>query len=181
MTEIVSQFNELQTDFAKKVEDAKSELERAQKALIEKIKPQFITLFMPAFNKHPKLEAFRWRQYTPYFSDGDPCVFSVHDIAIKHEDLKGEGSDGFLWGIPAVDIFTVGSWGYDREWTAEARAEALKNFGSQEAYLDLANDMQTISDAFHKLPKEIMEDMFGDHMEITVTREGIEVEEYSHD
>ena len=31
------------------------------------------------FNKHSKLESFYWNQYTPYFNDGGPCYFRVHN------------------------------------------------------------------------------------------------------
>ncbi len=29
------------------------------------------------FDKYPKLEKFKWTQYTPYFNDGDECTFGV--------------------------------------------------------------------------------------------------------
>lgn len=31
----------------------------------------------PLFEKHPEVKSVQWRQYTPYFNDGDACTFSV--------------------------------------------------------------------------------------------------------
>lgn len=30
------------------------------------------------FKRFPVIEAVRWKQYTPYFNDGDPCVFGCN-------------------------------------------------------------------------------------------------------
>ena len=32
----------------------------------------------------PEIAALRWRQYTPYFNDGEPCTFSVNDLYAKN-------------------------------------------------------------------------------------------------
>lgn len=39
--------------------------------------------FKSIFDKYPELKSFSWRQYTPYFNDGDTCTFGVcecHEI-----------------------------------------------------------------------------------------------------
>jgi len=33
------------------------------------------------FIEHPTIQTISWTQYTPYFNDGEPCEFSVHDGA----------------------------------------------------------------------------------------------------
>jgi hypothetical protein len=35
--------------------------------------------FKGLFELHPDVAAIRWRQYTPYFNDGEPCTFNVCD------------------------------------------------------------------------------------------------------
>src|SRR5271163_3845718 len=41
------------------------------------------------FEEHPKLQAYKWRQYTPYFNDEDECVFSVYsDPSLKYEGAE---------------------------------------------------------------------------------------------
>ena len=51
-------------------------LERAR--LVEELKGKLPKLLAPLFDKHPKLEAVSWTQYTPYFNDGDVCEFAAH-------------------------------------------------------------------------------------------------------
>lgn len=47
------------------------------------------------FEKHPKVEGFSWRQYTPYFNDGDPCRFGVH---ADYPDINGLTYDEYGYG-----------------------------------------------------------------------------------
>ena len=54
--------------------------------------------FKKAFAAHPDLKAIQWRQYTPYFNDGDPCRFHTHDFDMKFADTPedaGDNEDGF--------------------------------------------------------------------------------------
>lgn len=44
------------------------------------------------------IESFNWKQYTPYFNDGDTCYFSVHS------DEPGiDGVDGYDMPYPSTD------------------------------------------------------------------------------
>lgn len=45
------------------------------------------------FVKYPDLEWFRWKQYTPYFNDGDECVFSA---GIDYPDLKLHSEEDYI-------------------------------------------------------------------------------------
>ncbi len=47
--------------------------------LVNQLKVEFPNLFTHIFEKYPNLEAFQWNQYTPYFADGDECIFSVNE------------------------------------------------------------------------------------------------------
>lgn len=72
------------------------------------------------FSASDKIEAVKWPQYTPYFNDGDSCVFNVYEPAIvingataNQYDLKDNDPDKktidkfteFLY--KAVDILEV--------------------------------------------------------------------------
>lgn len=115
---------------------------------------------------HPSIESLKWRQYTPYFNDGDPCEFRVRDLYVKPvggDEDDGDYEDGFitLW-IPRDPKYGV----YNPENTGVPllSAEAVDALGSALS----ANEEACLA-------------AFGDHVEVTVTRDGIEVEEYSHD
>lgn len=40
-------------------------------------------LLQEFFAANPTIAAVKWAQYTPYFNDGDPCIFRVGDPQIK--------------------------------------------------------------------------------------------------
>ena len=45
--------------------------------------------FVEAFASAPRILGFSWHQYTPYFNDGDPCVFrstADEDIELADDD-----------------------------------------------------------------------------------------------
>lgn len=51
-----------------------------------------------ALDKSPEIEYIYWPQFTPFFSDGESCIFTVHEVEFKlHADYDdyfdtGEGS-----------------------------------------------------------------------------------------
>lgn len=51
----------------------------AKKAFNNVFKDRFFDVVKEAFDRFPTLQAISWCQYAPYFNDGEPCEFSVHD------------------------------------------------------------------------------------------------------
>ncbi len=72
-------------------------LAEAKKTLREVLgtvtKDDVVALLTPLFEQFPKVKAVRWRQYTPYFNDGDPCRFNVHDNYLRFDDTEEEAGD----------------------------------------------------------------------------------------
>ena len=109
--------------------------------------------FTKFFDKHPEIKSVTWTQYTPYFMDGDACVFGVNlpEVAqVKLTDSTDEDKE-LQWG--------------SEEYKAHEKAveSALK-------------DLRFITSC-----DEAFKAAFDDHVKITATREGFEVDEYSHD
>lgn len=138
-----------------------SEYDVVRKSFQEKAKVLLKTAFTDFFEKNPTVEAIRWRQYTPYFNDGDACTFGVHEFSFKTADMNedhGDYSDGFedqwFWsdGGKRVD-----PWENERK--------AVSDFNGEVG----------------KIPDEVFEETFGDHCIVTATRDGFEVDEYDHD
>lgn len=104
--------------------------------------------FKKVFDAHPDLVAIRWRQYTPYFNDGDACRFSTHDFTMRLTNTPedaGDEEDGFEYAFTSKGPI----------------AESVSALG--------------------RLGDDVYLAVFGDHCEVTATREGFEVDEYSHD
>lgn len=109
-------------------------------------------LFKELFDKHPALQAVEWRQYTPYFNDGDPCYFRVGEF---EADFDGYEEDE-----------------EDEDSVEEEATEAVVDY-------DAINE--AVGELESELPEDVLESVFGDHVRIKATREGFEVSEYDHD
>ena len=79
---------------------ALQELNRMSEEIREKAKrdlPGIISNIVPA---NPRVKAIAWRQYAPYFNDGEPCEFSVNDPVLVLDDQEVEDafdSDETVW------------------------------------------------------------------------------------
>lgn len=135
--------------------DLKREMEELRAKMQERGKEAFKNGAAELFETCPSLESFSWSQYTPYFNDGDPCVFGVNDYL----DVEFSG-----------DILLDGWSGseYDRKYAAGATSEQMDT-----------------ADAAHELvvaiPEETLQEIFGDHVKVTVYRDRVEVDDYDHD
>lgn len=129
---------------------------KARAALSNVTQEQVAGLFKPFFEANPQIDAVQWSQYTPYFMDGDPCVFGVNEIELVSSTLFSEADDDSYFGEHTM-----------MEWDAEEEHKPL---------FEAANAVR------EPLPNELLQDVFGDHVRITINRDGtIETNECSHD
>ncbi len=113
--------------------------------------------FGELFAANPSLKSVKWRQYTPYFNDGDPCEFGVHDFHVLADGLektKYADKEGFVEDT------------YDMNDEQKTLAEPL---------LSAARALSRL------VPRDVMLAAFGDHVKVAATREGFAVTEYEHD
>lgn len=152
--------------------------EKVGKAAVAKLK-DLITL-------SPHIEAIRWNQYTPYFNDGEECTFSVNELEIKFaEDISGAGDHAADQESEDDDedsneeFHSFGEYGDDITEYLNKRTDVIN-------FKDVAH-LEKVVDACYKIHGRLgaMEDtlkaVFGDHVEVTVTRDGIETESYDHE
>lgn len=160
------------------------EPDRSRSTSVEQISQDQLGELFRAVLAEPSVEAIRWRQYTPYFNDGDVCDFGVYDpwfrIAGTPEDI-GEDDDGF---VHAGHVAVTG--GKETEWREE-RINGRWNWKAVETGRTF--DPNPAADAIQRLSAaldngsayHVLEDLFGDHATVTVTRERITVDTYEHD
>jgi hypothetical protein len=140
------------------------ELEALKKAHLEKSKLMFTDVAKSVFDKHPKLESFGWNQYTPYFNDGDECTFSAN---IDYVDINGENE--YDSNVLQKTIYVQ-----------NAKGEYIETVN--ELYNpELAAAQNDVKEFLSNIDESVLRDMFGDHVEVTVSRNGTEVEKYEHD
>jgi hypothetical protein len=130
------------------------------------------------------VKAVRWYQYTPYFNDGEPCVFGVHGVYFNvdgdysdeedyENEARGEHGDGFVgdWDNAFSDIFGGRSYDPLNKWTEVP--------GSNPELGKKVKDLQkAIEDGTHFVE---MANLFGDHARVTATTTKFIVDEYEHD
>jgi hypothetical protein len=138
------------------------------------------------FEKHPTLEYFSWNQYTPYFNDGDVCEFSVNRDYMTAKDINNE--------VPMEDFYLSDVIGNIE------RGTAIKYVNDPNATPDRwgYRPQKRIEIPFTPTPLELaapdimtfvneFEDddflmMFGDHVTVTITRDGkVETDTYDHE
>lgn len=130
-------------------QDYKTLVSQEGKTLVKEL----LTTF---FSEAPDVESVRWAQYTPYFNDGDACVFSVNEPKV----MFFEGKTPELKYEPEDEEEYIDSW-------------SLKDGPVSEAIGKLGEALNGIED--------VLKETLGDHSEITATRTSVEVEEYEHD
>lgn len=130
------------------------------------------------------IHSFGWCQHTPYFNDGDPCIFSAGELWVKTtEDVtssksegeeEGEGEYEELDGY-AVDCHpTLGG----REWDRVTREYGAYTGPDEARYTNCVNlDKAIQGGAFDN----VLLEAFGDHAEIAIKRTGITIRKFSHD
>lgn len=71
------------------------EFKSKKKEFQEKMQTEFKKSVAEYFKKYPIVEGIVWSQYTPYFNDGDECVFRVGDpnLVLKEEAYEAFPED----------------------------------------------------------------------------------------
>lgn len=150
---------------------------------------EFANFLRPVLES-PRIEAVRWSQYIPYFNDGDVCEFSAHEPAFKVNDRPGsdelgEDEDGFLslWDVELkggcrerwIEGERLATWPYFSNGRWETYGDPVarhQDYGLMKDFADAVEGVQF---------EEFLYGLFGDHAEVTVYKDRITVESYSHD
>lgn len=165
----------------KQIDTMREELKKAEKSAAKDI----MSLLKVLMSENPLLVGMRWNQYTPSFNDGDACEFGVHGPEFKFaesvnpqesndvddEDEEETESDA-LW----VDGGEYGD--IDDEWF-DKKSDIL-NHREIAALKKTVKEASRVFDQLAAMEDELQR-TFGDGQQITVTAEGVEVDDYYHD
>lgn len=182
------------------LQELTDETERLQKKIEERGKAVFLQATQDLLDKFPQIRALHWTQYTPYFNDGDPCYFRVNSLnvlmsdpektakyeaekrahkdkqatakALSEEQRKKLGIELEEWIDPGLESLC------EDEYVSSYSADKKKAKYGHECWGAIVQLAEWIE---HKSNQDTMEAVFGDHVEVTVTRKGAEITEHEHD
>jgi hypothetical protein len=149
--------------------------------------------FKDFFDQYPEVRSVKWSQYTPYFNDGDTCHFGVNEfeaVVVSTEALKAEIEEKKRLTIEAANAAE-----YKKAQLLKEEVEDLQNQlnneddcdGNSAWSLSRKKDPRLIAlgEALNNIERELLHDVlesvFGDHVEVIATREGFKTREYNHD
>lgn len=195
--------------------DKKKDLE---KQITAEAKEVFAEASKNIFDKHGDIvHSFGWTQYTPYFNDGEPCVFGTGELFIisktdktndEYEDTYYESTGEFgaygttnnklapyIWdwkekykpysrhGEPdkpeeIVDRSATYEPGPNRATEIVGEVTKRDNSDYDPVYGEANDDIKKL---FGLLDERTLETLFGDHVLVIVTADGVSVEDYDHD
>jgi hypothetical protein len=106
----------------------------------------------------PFIAEVGWHQYTPYFNDGEPCEFQVHTPWVR--TIQDPSSDKY-WELEMYNHPTF------------TNSPAVEESAQRAMALSMALE----GGHFEK----VLEELFGDHARVTLTKSGFHVDFHNHD
>lgn len=146
-------------------QDLRARIKELKDQIKDEVKTFFTEEAEKLFRANPNLQSFAWTQYTPYFNDGDACYFGVRDD--PEYDISVNGVRGSNAGPEYPSNAKYGSPAYKQY-------ESLK----KEALVD----HYKVAEFLQQFDEEDMKTMFGDHVKVTVHRDGnVEIDDWDHE
>ena len=147
-------------------------IKKLKEEMLEESNKIFTEMTKVIFEEHPKVKSFGWNQYTPYFNDGETCTFSAN---VDYIYINGACVDDSDWVSEKI-ITNYGTWNREKK-VYEGRTEIPNlNYDSE-----LVKSTDNIIEFLRNFDEDFFMSQFGDHAEVTVTLEGVSVDEYEHD
>lgn len=135
----------------KQLNDKILEVKREYKSLVSKyLREEGDKLF----TQFPTLQTFSWTQYAPSFNDGDPCYFSVHAYS---DEIRINGRSEYDYDDEDED---------NGEWTGLSTK-------------DVQQITKKVSDIVRIIDEDCLEELYGDSVEVVVSRKTIKTENYT--
>lgn len=145
---------------------SKVEITRIKAELKDKIQENFHGMAGELFNTYPELKSFGWRQYTPFFNDGEACTFSSNHDCPSVNGVDRYGDDEVEEG--AIDIMT----------NSKEKDYDGPNPNFNPYYKEI---IDTLTEFLNQFDDDDMYDLFDDHVTVKITPEGCFTEDYDHD
>lgn len=172
------------TDIMDDMSNFAEEANKLEKEIQTKASQLFDRAFEAFWNRFTNIHAVVWAQYTPYFMDGDPCVFGVDEFYPMNEKAYKEWKKGNQFHPDEMDIIKTDWDGYKATGYKNRENFESINPDFEDGKITI-KELEEAKDLLIKLRSCVDEETFlirfGDHCIVTATRNGFEVKEYEHD
>lgn len=146
--------------------DSKKKFQTEAQKLFKEITKEF-------FDLNPAVKAVTWTQYTPFFNDGEECVFSVGDPSFTN--AEGDDVENVMYGEYDGDNENV--WVYD--------GYMLKSDTSKNEAISRGINIESCVGLIYAITSaemtDVMRAMFDDHVRVIATKDGFFCDEFDHD
>lgn len=142
--------------------------EKQKQDLIKALRKDLKSVLKELFTTIPEIKTIYWTQYTPYFMDGDECIFGINEIMVSNTDkafvsypedleeyLEEEDSEKHLWADYATSV----------------NKKLITNAEHRKTLREFVN-------IIHK-SDDLIKEIFGDHVRVIGTKTGFRIEDYS--
>lgn len=180
------------------IKDLKKTIQRAEdknNSIKNVVKNKFLLSIKDIF-RNKNVSKISWSQYTPYFNDGEDCVFSVSDITLtvnksfkEHVELlinnhieknrsKTDKNYSYFWFSEIEnDLFTMDTSSLDY-------FKQLKNYADLlgDSDFEIVYDLMEINELIKTdFIKDVLKTTLGDHSQVVVNKKGEDEIEVSID
>jgi len=164
------------------IKAAMVQYDEAKAVVNEKVKTNLAKAFVDFFDQNPLIKVIGWAQYTPYFNDGDACIFSICEVgfSMDENDIGADPYDYTKISKPHQYTLDAAAEGKDYALEAVVKWEALCAEHSEAILNQTVANCDELSNLLEHIDDQL-EEMFGDGVQVVVTRNGIDTEEYEHD
>jgi hypothetical protein len=129
----------------------------------------FKLAFKEFFEANPEINVVGWKQYTPYFNDGDPCKF------------RTTASYAFVSNAKDYNNISYGEYEGEEEESVWIDYDNYGNHNEELIPKSVIENAEALRGLLSKVDDDVFLGMFGDHVQVFATREGFDVQEYIHD
>ena len=159
-----------------KIDKIRSDLQKAEKTASKDI----MEILKKMMVDNPLIAGVMWQQYTPSFNDGEPCTFSTHGPFIKFDEkISGAGDktadDEDEDGDDVAKGYMDASYDLDEDFYNK-KADIF-NFKEIKALKVAVKDVCKVYSHLEGMDRNLQE-MFGDSVQVFVTKDGVEIEDY---
>lgn len=168
-----------------KISDLKHKIKQDSKELLQ-------CSLINIFKRNKSFKSFSWTQYTPYWNDGDTCLFTAHTDYINIDDDQEGISDYELKNLyekllkkdeEIKKLQNKNKTLETKSWEHKNNLRQIKELEDSDIKkvkekLDFILDIQEV---FNTIDEDTLRDMFGDHCKVTATCDGTTIESWEHD